>query len=64
MQVNYDFYENLTVLKFDRILEDLDKGASPLLNPSSAVRYTPRPSRNTAHQRPLGHQGFTQIDVY
>jgi NADH-quinone oxidoreductase subunit E len=26
MQVNYDFYENLTSLKFDRIIEDLDAG--------------------------------------
>src|SRR6266480_4610283 len=25
MQVNYDFYENLTLLKFDRIIEDVKK---------------------------------------
>jgi len=29
MQVNYDFYENLTALKFDRIIEDLDAGKHP-----------------------------------
>ena len=29
MQVNYDFYENLTPLKFDRIIEDLDAGGTP-----------------------------------
>src|SRR5437762_3689555 len=29
MQVNYDFYENLTPLKFDRIIEDLDAGKRP-----------------------------------
>src|ERR1700694_2881791 len=29
MQVNYDFYENLTLLKFDRIIEDLDAGRHP-----------------------------------
>src|SRR4030088_1986590 len=29
MQVNYDFYENLTPLKFDRIIENLDKGKRP-----------------------------------
>jgi NADH-quinone oxidoreductase subunit F len=29
MQVNYDFYENLTPLKFDRIIEDLDAGRHP-----------------------------------
>src|SRR6059036_3971378 len=33
MQVNYDFYENLTILKFDRILEDLDKGRKPAPEP-------------------------------
>jgi NADH-quinone oxidoreductase subunit F len=29
MQVNYDFYENLTPLKFDRIIESLDNGRRP-----------------------------------
>src|SRR6516225_5827513 len=29
MQVNYDFYENLTIQKFDRILEEFDKGRRP-----------------------------------
>ena len=29
MQVNYDFYENLTPLKFDRIIEELDNGKRP-----------------------------------
>jgi NADH-quinone oxidoreductase subunit F len=29
MQVNYDFYENLTPLRFDRIVEELDKGKHP-----------------------------------
>jgi NADH-quinone oxidoreductase subunit F len=29
MQVNYDFYENLTPLKFDRIIETLDAGRKP-----------------------------------
>src|SRR5437899_5296100 len=29
MQVNYDFYENLTPLKFDRIIEELDRGSKP-----------------------------------
>ena len=29
IQVNYDFYENLTVRSFDRILEELDKGKKP-----------------------------------
>jgi NADH-quinone oxidoreductase subunit F len=29
IQVNYDFYENVTVRNFDRIIEDLDKGQRP-----------------------------------
>src|SRR4029077_5139828 len=29
MQVNYDFYENLTPIKFDRIIQDLDAGRRP-----------------------------------
>ncbi len=29
IQVNYDFYENVTVRNFDRIIEDLDKGQKP-----------------------------------
>jgi NADH-quinone oxidoreductase subunit F len=29
VQVNYDFHENLTVLKFDRLIEELDKGKRP-----------------------------------
>ncbi|MFI5096608.1 MAG: NADH-quinone oxidoreductase subunit NuoF [Candidatus Acidiferrales bacterium] len=29
MQVNYDYYENLTPLKFDRIIEELDNGSHP-----------------------------------
>src|SRR5437899_12072367 len=33
IQVNYDFYENLTPAKFDRIIEDLDKGGRPTPEP-------------------------------
>ncbi|HUI75271.1 MAG TPA: NADH-quinone oxidoreductase subunit NuoF [Candidatus Acidoferrum sp.] len=29
MQINYDFYEEVTPLKFDRIIEQLDKGKYP-----------------------------------
>src|ERR1044072_7932253 len=29
IQVNYDFYENLTTSSFDKIIEDLDKGRKP-----------------------------------
>ena len=33
MQVNYDFYENLTPVKFDRIVQDLDNGKKPAPEP-------------------------------
>lgn len=33
MQVNYDFYENVTPLKFDRIIESLDSGKRPAPEP-------------------------------
>src|ERR1700690_4467823 len=33
MQVNYDFYESLTQLKFDRLIEDLDAGRRPAPEP-------------------------------
>jgi NADH-quinone oxidoreductase subunit F len=29
IQVNYDFYESVTPLRFDRLIEDLDKGKRP-----------------------------------
>lgn len=29
VQVNYDFYENVTTRQFDRMIEDLDKGQKP-----------------------------------
>jgi len=29
IQVNYDYYENLTPLKFDRLIEELDNGGHP-----------------------------------
>ncbi|MGB8323952.1 MAG: NADH-quinone oxidoreductase subunit NuoF [Candidatus Acidiferrum sp.] len=29
VQINYDFYENLTPMKFDRIIEEIDKGKHP-----------------------------------
>src|SRR4029077_19294660 len=36
MQVNYDFHENLTALKFDRIIEQLDSGKVPSPEPVTA----------------------------
>ena len=43
MQVNYDFYENVTPLKFDRIIDDLDSGKRPAPEPvTSPARMHPR----------------------
>jgi len=33
MQVNYDFHENVTPVKFDRIIEELDAGKHPVPDP-------------------------------
>ena len=65
MQVNYDYYENLTPLKFDRIIEDLDNGNRPAPVPviTGALR-----ERN-ALETPLiskrwGIKDSHKIDVY
>jgi len=56
MQVNYDYYENLTPLKFDRIIEDLDNGnrSAPVPVITGALRERKRPG-NPSHQQALGH---------
>src|ERR1700682_2149096 len=36
LQVNYDFYENVTPLKFDRLIEDLDAGRKTAPEPVTA----------------------------
>src|ERR1700681_4405428 len=36
MQVNYDFFENITAMKFDRIIKDLDGGKIPPPEPVTA----------------------------
>ncbi len=65
IQVNYDYYENLTPLKFDRIIEDLDNGNRPAPVPviTGALR-----ERN-ALETPLiskrwGIKDSHKIDVY
>jgi NADH-quinone oxidoreductase subunit F len=42
MQVNYDFYENLTPVKFDRIIESLDGGRRPDPEPVISGALHPR----------------------
>jgi NADH-quinone oxidoreductase subunit F len=65
MQVNYDFYENLTPVKFDRIIEDLDKGRKPAPEPVISGALHDRHALET----PLisarwGIQDSRKIDVY
>jgi NADH-quinone oxidoreductase subunit F len=47
MQVNYDFYENLTPLKFDRLIEDLDAGKRPAPEPVISGALHPRDAAET-----------------
>src|SRR5438046_7629606 len=47
MQVNYDFYENVTTLNFDRIIEDLDAGRKSPPEPVTAGALHPRDAAET-----------------
>ncbi len=65
MQVNYDYYENLSPLKFDRIIEELDKGGHPA--PVSVITGALR--ERDKQETPLiskrwGIKDSHKIDVY
>jgi NADH-quinone oxidoreductase subunit F len=65
MQVNYDYYENLTPLKFDRIIETLDAGRKPDPEPVTSGALHPR----SAQEIPLiskhwGIPNSRSIDTY
>src|SRR6202790_2954272 len=47
LQVNYDFYENVTPLKFDRLIEDLDAGRKTAPEPVTAGALHPRDPAET-----------------
>ena len=65
MQVNYDFYENLTILKFDRILEDLDKGRKPAPEPViSGALHDRDPLETPLISARWGIKDSRKIDVY
>jgi NADH-quinone oxidoreductase subunit F len=65
MQVNYDFYENITPLKFDRIIEELDGGAHPTPEPVTAGALHPRdPAETPVISRRFGIRLSHKIDVY
>jgi NADH-quinone oxidoreductase subunit F len=65
MQVNYDFYENLTPLKFDRIIEELDAGDHPAPEPVTAGALHPRdPAETPVISRRFGIRNSHKIDLY
>ena len=65
MQVNYDFYENVTPLKFDRIIEELDAGKRPAPEPVTSGALHPRdPAETPLISRRFGIRHSHRIDVY
>src|SRR5437764_5225620 len=65
MQVNYDFYERLDPLKFDRIIEDLDAGKHPKPEPVISGALHDRHVRETPLiSRRQGMKDSHKPDVY
>ena len=65
MQVNYDFYENLTALKFDRVIEELDLGKRPEPEPvTSGALHMRHPAETPLISKNWGIQDSHKIDVY
>jgi NADH-quinone oxidoreductase subunit F len=65
MQVNYDFYENLTPLKFDRIIEEFDAGKKPAPEPVTAGALHERSALETPLiSKMWGVKDSHKIDVY
>ena len=65
LQVNYDFYENVTPLKFDRLIEDLDAGKKTAPEPVTAGALHPRDKTETpVISRRWGVKDSHKIDVY
>ena len=65
MQVNYDFYENLTPVKFDRIIQDLDDGKKPASEPVTSGALHERHALETPLiSRRWGMKDSHKLDVY
>src|SRR5215470_12547397 len=65
MQVNYDFYENLTPLKFDRIIEELDSGDKP--TPEAVISgalHERRPGETPLISKRWGIKDSHKIEVF
>src|SRR5882762_3955643 len=65
IQVNYDFYENLTPLAFDKIIEDLDAGKKPApVEVISGALHPRDPQETPLISRLFGIKDSRKIDVY
>ena len=65
LQVNYDFFENVTPLKFDRLIEDLDAGRKTSPEPVTAGALHPRDKAETpVISRRFGIKDSHKLDVY
>jgi NADH-quinone oxidoreductase subunit F len=65
LQINYDFYENLTPLTFDRLIQELDYGrkAEPVPVISGAL-HTREPGEIPVISKRWGIENSTKIDVF
>jgi len=65
IQVNYDFYENLTTKQFDRIIEELDAGRRPAPVPViSGALHDRDPQETVLISARWGIKDSRKIDVY
>ena len=65
IQVNYDFYENLTTKQFDRIIEEFDAGKHPAPVPViSGALHDRDPQEMVLISARWGIQNSRKIDVY
>ena len=65
MQVNYDFYENLTERSTDDLLDALDKGARPARSvPASGSVHERHPAEVSVISRLFGVPESHKLDVY
>jgi NADH-quinone oxidoreductase subunit F len=65
IQVNYDFYENLTTKQFDRIIEELDAGKRPAPVPvTSGALHERDPQETVLISARWGIPDSRKMDVY
>jgi NADH-quinone oxidoreductase subunit F len=65
IQVNYDFYENLTAKQFDRLIEELDEGRKPTpVSVISGALHPRDPQETVLISKRWGIKDSRKIDVY